>query len=295
MKHQGVRVINHGRHSSREVAECDLDRLPPLRGGCDACSPAGFRDQVGALKVTIEARGFEASGFRYFLDRRKDTLLVVWSFEPSDDHPSPHLFDKAPEGHLLRGYMITHAGDSPSLKFALGDTMVVCTNGLSMGEAMSYVRTGTVDDLNDILRGLGGLLDEAHVISNRQYRDWRRWYATDLGSRRQANDLLVMAADARVIDWGDVPGIRAHWLNPEHHEFKDRNLGNMVHAFTSHQREMDAFKECDFSARLRRFIYGYERALAISGPDLRRAHETRSHLDLVTREQLLRLRRMAVK
>tara|TARA_Y100001938_G_scaffold135254_1_gene196697 strand:- start:9952 stop:10662 length:711 start_codon:yes stop_codon:yes gene_type:complete len=217
-----------------------------------------FYDQIDTLKTIIDVRKFKASEFRYFLNNDSEKLLATWVMEPYDDHPSFSDFSERPTGHNMCGYMVTSINRTLATKFALGDHMTICENGLSWGEQLSYTRRNTNNALEDVRNGLWDLLDDAHSVHNKQYQDWNRWYNTDFGSRKQSNDFLVMAADSEVIKWQDIPHIREHWLNPEHQEFKPKNLGNMVHAFTSHYRSKNPFNAGAFSTRLRKYVVNYE-------------------------------------
>jgi hypothetical protein len=111
-----------------------------------------------------------------------------------------------------------------------GTSVFTCDNLAFSGEvkiSRKHTRFAYRDLRNLTARAVGRLGDKFHGLDRRidAYRnepvaDW------------QAHDLIIRAVDCRAITTSQVPKVVDEWRNPEHDEFKGRNLWSLFNAFT---------------------------------------------------------------
>jgi hypothetical protein len=111
-----------------------------------------------------------------------------------------------------------------------GTSVFTCDNLAFSGEvkiSRKHTRFAYRDLRNLTARAVGRLGDKFHNLDHRieAYRnepvaDW------------QAHDLIIRAVDCRAITTSQVPKVVDEWRNPEHEEFKGRNLWSLFNAFT---------------------------------------------------------------
>jgi hypothetical protein len=77
-----------------------------------------------------------------------------------------------------------------------------------------------------------GRLGEARVAQDRRIELYKE---RSLGNS-EFNDMLIAALDVSVLNPTTLPKVLNSWRNPEHPEFKDRNLWSGFNAFTEHYK-----------------------------------------------------------
>jgi len=244
----------------KQVDRDDLISIPTPKPLGSRHNPIALSTQIETLQQVIEARNYKHDNWRFFLDQEGHKLLATWTLE--QDHERGAFSDNedirrySRPNHEMCGFMLTSTNQSISVRLHTGDVCMLCTNGIESSD-YAFIRKSTKHTLVDLRNGAWDMFDSIHVRAKDIYETWSRWDNTELDSRKEEHDLLVQAADDNVINWRDIPHVREHWRNPEHPEFKERNVSNMVQAFTSHQRTKSPFSGGNFSVKLRSFMDSY--------------------------------------
>ena len=183
--------------------------------------------------------------------------------------------DQPEHSRFLTMYGIAHPGlpDSSGLNWesswqnsydmsmsaggALGRRIQVCSNGMIIGTVDAKAnrkhtvgidrdREGHFESIYSLVDGLvGGLLRRA-TIEMERIEGYKQAECTD----NDARYVIMEAAKRDVI--GDAATMRVlkHWEEPEHPEFKDRNVWSLENAFTSNDRGQSVLTQASRFSKL---------------------------------------------
>lgn len=229
----------------REVEFGEIQALEPPKKLGNRHYPINFDSQVEVIDRSIRTWDWRAINWKYYLDNEDQKMLCTWTMS----HPNVEYR----KNHTIAGFGVFSTNQKVATIVGTGDRCWLCSNGMYTADHI-YRRKSTENALEDIRNNLWEMMGDLVTVSKKITDDWSRWDNHDLSSKTEVSDLLIEAADRNVINWRDIPHVRQHWLEPEHQEFKGRNLANFVQAFTSHQRTKSPFSMTSFSTNLHRFI-----------------------------------------
>ncbi len=255
--------------------------------------------QVGNIRVPVQVpdsyRAFPHEQYISLIERELDKQGFVASEGvhyacksrvPKDSNGNPKINDLPERGRFLSLWGVKHPllPDIPGLSWEVGGNnsydmscsneillarrVLICSNGMVLSKIDSRMRkkhTKGIDRDYDgqferlqimVQKAIGNLhtmaTEEAGRIENRKQVE-----VTDDDMRY----LCVEAAKDKVIGWAAIERVMEHWHNPEHVEFKDRNLWSAENAFTSNDRGANVMTQGTRFSRLDSIIakrYGEE-------------------------------------
>jgi len=239
----------------RKVSYNDLLKLPKPEQRGSRHNPMPFYQHVHQVGEAAKGKDFEVKDVCYYLNQKDTRMIMTLTLDHPNLAPKKH-------GDYITALLKTSVDSSWATEMLGGFGTKFCTNGL-INNDHKFVRKNTIKSMDSIRLATMDLIGKLPTIVQDFDERWEHYDNYDLSSRAQQNDLLVMAADEEVITYRDIPHVREHWMNPEHDEFKGRNLGNMVQAFTSHQRTKSPFDLADFSGRLTTFVDKYSNRIKV--------------------------------
>ena len=185
------------------------------------------------------------------------------------------IHDQSEYGRFLSMYGITHPGlpDHPDFTWeagfansydmstaaggGLGRRVMVCSNGLYMGtvtagfkrkhtKGIDADRTGGFESVYDLVNtSVGNLQEEA----TKEVVRIDRWKNTEC-RESDARWVILEAAKKGVIGAAATLRVLEHWEQPEHPEFKDRNLWSLENAFTEYDKGRNLLTQADRFGKL---------------------------------------------
>ena len=220
--------------------------------------PITWRPMPHDMLIDMIEQTFNAQGFTY--------SEPVHYLAPARPHKS--IPDLGQHGRFLSMYGLAHpllptieglswelgamnALDmSTSVKLGAGDRIAVCSNGMFSAEFMVRRKhTVGIDRDRDahfeqirmlVVDCISKILEKANRRAE-QIRVFQRQECTDSDARY----VIIEAAKTGVIGAAATMKVLKHWEDPEHPEFKDRNVWSLQNAFTSNDRGRNLFTQPD--------------------------------------------------
>lgn len=240
----------------------ELEQIAKVRVPClgpDTWRPLPHATYVQMFEQALDRHGFTKSdALHYCGDSRKNErikdlpqkgrFLSLYGLE----HPGlPDIDGVNFEAGLGNSYDMTIAAGA-----GLGERVSVCSNGLYMGAISGFKRKHTIGidrDREGMFDHVYELLDNAvgGIIAAAEGRAARidRFKNTECGNK-SARYVIMEAAKRKVIGPAAVLRVLKHWEEPEHPEFKDRNVWSLQNAFTSNDRGQSVFTQANRMGRL---------------------------------------------
>jgi len=163
-------------------------------------------------RIVGRAHALSKEGQRYF------GLIQVASPDSEDD-----------EAGSIIGVRNSHDKSFPAA-ICCGSQVFVCDN-LSFSGQVALARRHTLNIMRDLPHMTAkaiGKLGTMRMNHNRRVASYKDHGLTTT----EAHDILVKAMDARAILPTKLPKVLAEYREPQHPEFKDRNLWSLYNAFT---------------------------------------------------------------
>lgn len=166
---------------------------------------------ASGMPVTGQAHGLTHDGMRYF------GLLEVAGINHSQEY------------HWVVGVRNSHDKRFPAGLVA-GTQVLVCDN-LSFAGEVKMARKHTRYLLEDLPNLVEDAIARLGWYWHRQEKRVRLYQKVAL-SDALAHDLVIRAVDEEVCSNAHIPRILGHWRDPQHEEFRTRNLWSLQNAFT---------------------------------------------------------------
>ena len=231
-------------------------------------NPLPFYHHVNIVNEAAKSQDFKVESPCYYLNQSETAMIMTMTLI----HPT---IKPKKESDYLTAVLKTSNNSSWATEMLGGFGTSFCTNGLIHADHR-FTRKNTTNSFDSIRLATLDLINKLPTIVDEMDNRWSHYDQHDLSSRAQAHDVLVESALQEVINFRDIPHVLEHWKNPEHPEFKERHLGNMVQAFTSHQRTKSPFELSDFSGRLTTFMDKYSGHITVK--ELPNDHEAPSEV-----------------
>ena len=225
----------------------------PVRGP-ETWRPFPHHQYVGMIEQAFSRHGFTNSEPIHYRAKSRDNKKIK---------------DLPTHGRFLSLYGIAHpnlpeiSGTSwevggansydmtKSIQLGLGQRVKVCSNGQMMGASQTFKRKHTVGinrDREDHFEMIYSLID---VAVRGLFRE-AQTVADRVGAYQQlgcddsdARFVIIEAAKTNVIGAAQTMKVLKHWEEPEHPEFKDRNVWSLLNAFTSNDRGRNIMTQGD--------------------------------------------------
>jgi hypothetical protein len=164
-------------------------------------------------------------------------------------------------GFRWQAALINSYNRQVAIKTAMGAEVFVCTNGcLSAEYLMKTKHTSNVfNRIDDFVSMSVRTVDfRAKAI----YNQFMVYTQTDAGSDKQVDHVVCEAYRKGIIPASGIGQVLDHWRNPEHAEFKPRNVWSLYNAFTSYDRGRSVFERSHRTNRLHSIL---NREFALGG------------------------------
>lgn len=184
------------------------------------------------------------------------------------------IADQSEHGRFLSMYGIAHPGlpemggltweagfvNSYDMSLAarggLGRRLAICSNGLFMGSTSEFKRKHTVGIdrereglFQSVFDLVDNMVDGLVPQATNEITRIEEWKNTECGDS-DARWVILEAAKRGVIGAAATMRVLKHWEDPEHPEFKDRNVWSLENAFTSNDRGQSLLTQSDRFGRL---------------------------------------------
>ena len=240
----------------------DIQRISKIRVpqiGPDTWRPLPHDTFVSMIEQAFSRHGFELSEPLHYRAKTTKNAKIKDQGEWGRfislygiSHPGlPSTSEMTWEAGFVNSYDMTKSASG-----GLGRRVSVCSNGMFMGASSQFRRKHTVGidrdreghfshvyDLVD--SAIRNLLPAAEAEVARIDR-WRNTPCDDDDARYVA----IEAAKAGVTGAAGMMRVMKHWEEPEHPEFKDRNVWSLENAFTSNDRGQSLLTQSGRMARL---------------------------------------------
>lgn len=226
-----------------------LSKMPDPKKRGSRHNPMRFDRSIDLVYQSVTGWNFEIEDPHYYLNNSGTAMIMTMTLAKDG-----LAFNK--DGDYITAMMKTSTNSTWATEFYAGSGTRVCSNGLIWADHQ-FKGKNTLNAEGALRLKLIDLVERLPQIVGVLNEQWEHYDNYDLSSRQQSNDILVQAAESDVISYRDIPHVKEHWETPEHPEFKGRNLGNMVQAFTSHQRTKSPFETPSFSRKLITFMDDY--------------------------------------
>ena len=153
---------------------------------------------------------------------------------------------------------------SLSIRLIVGIEVLICTNGMTMGQVEDEIRrkqTKHVD--NDLYKIVYGCVDRMLGQFQEQEATVQRLMDTEM-TDRMADHIIMDAMRADVINPAGVKDVWEKWSTPNYDEYKDRNAWSLVNAFTERHRGRSLFGRHRQHGNLMRIVDNYTDATSSS-------------------------------
>jgi hypothetical protein len=156
--------------------------------------------------------------------------------------------------HYTAGIMNSY-DKTRAVSTGVGSEVFICTNGMFSAE----VKLKTRHTLNVFDRLQEFVMHSVLTTSRRAWaiRDMFEEYSTtevNMLADQLIDHVLVEAARQEIIPGSGIMEVYRHWKNPEHVEFKERNLWSLYNAFTSYNRGRSMFASADRYGKLHNLL-----------------------------------------
>lgn len=231
-----------------------IERTHVPTQGPESWRPLPHKWAIDTIEAEFRAAGFEHSEGLHYRARSRGNEKIkdlpehgrFLSMYGLKHHNLPAIPGMRWEAGLMNSYDMTK-----SLQGFLGNRINVCSNGMVMGatdqfkrkhtKGIDVDREGHFEQIRKLIRNVVGSLipkAEAQVHRFDMFKDIEC-------SNKQARDIIIEAAKKDVIGAAAVMRVLKHWEEPEHPEFKDRNLWSLFNAFTSNDRGRNIMTQAD--------------------------------------------------
>ena len=193
----------------------------PLPKQTESYMPVGHREFVKMATSEIMHRGMNITNEVHALNREGQRYFGLMEVT----HPSI----SSEEMSLVIGLRNSYDKSVPA-SIAAGNAVFICDNMQISGEIVighKHTKNVWTDLLNRVQSAL--TVVEAHW---RDHFDRSASYKEVGLSPSQANDLIVRAYKSGAVNKVGLADVIDQWYNPNHSEFKGRNLWNLHNAFT---------------------------------------------------------------
>jgi hypothetical protein len=187
--------------------------------------PLEHHDAVRALHGEFKNRGIELTDYQVTTShegrRMVGSAVLRMLGDPRRQGPDLPFETEATVGWI-------NANDSSSsFKLAMGRRVVVCSNGMCLGEITARrIHTSGLNPREIVADLVGRYLRERHTEVERTNRLWQRRV-----TEREAEAVFVEALRSRALGAASkVAEAVALWDEPPHAEFRDRNAFNLYQA-----------------------------------------------------------------
>lgn len=190
--------------------------------------PIGHKEYVDTVERFLSDNRFKVVSEQHALDKDGARYFGMLNLQHAE-----HTSEKY--GWCL-GLRNSH-DKSISIRMAAGTKVFVCDN-LSFSGEIDMARRHTrhaQSDLHHLLSRAVGRLCALYSHTNERYDRYREHEIRDL----DANDIIIRAVENQAINPMDIMDVVKEWREPEHEEFKPRNLWSLFNAVTAVHRDIN--------------------------------------------------------
>jgi len=194
----------------------------------DTWTPVGHGFMIEQTRKHLDENGFDVVGENHNLARFGQRYFGLMQVQ---DRNAPENTDRATIVGLRNG----HDKCFPAGIMA-GDAPFVCSNLIFSNEIVVTRRhTKNIDNVNvsgNIFMKIAnaiGKLRESWIGQEKRVDAYKEY---DLGSNKEANDLIIRAYQSGACSKTQIADIVEQWNKPNHNEFSDRNLYSLYNSFS---------------------------------------------------------------
>ena len=196
-------------------------------------SPVAHHVGIGLVEDALTRRNFTMSEPRHYVSKNRNQF---WSMYAVTHNLLPNT------GGMFQWEIAVRNSYDRSMSFAvgMGTRIFVCTNGMISTE--SFLKTRHTKNVWDrihplINNSVGNLFTQADT----QVRKFSAYQNTFAHSDQYVDHIIVEAMRRGIINPAGIDEVQKHWHQPEHPEFKERNVWSLLNAFTSRDRGRSPF------------------------------------------------------
>jgi len=194
----------------------------------DTWQPVGHGFMIEQTRKHLDENGFDVVGENHNLARFGQRYFGLMQVQ---DRSAPENADRATIVGLRNG----HDKCFPAGIMA-GDAPFVCSNLIFSNEIV-VTRRHTKNIMKEEISGnifmkianAIGKLRESWVSQEKRVNAYKGY---DLGSSKEANDLIIRAYQSGACSKTQIADIVGQWNKPNHNEFADRNLYSLYNSFS---------------------------------------------------------------
>jgi hypothetical protein len=194
----------------------------------DTWQPVGHGFMIEQTRKHLDENGFDVVGENHNLARFGQRYFGLMQVQ---DRSAPENADRATIVGLRNG----HDKCFPAGIMA-GDAPFVCSNLIFSNEIV-VTRRHTKNIMKEEISGnifmkianAIGKLRESWVSQEKRVNAYKGY---DLGSNKEANDLIIRAYQSGACSKTQIADIVGQWNKPNHNEFADRNLYSLYNSFS---------------------------------------------------------------
>ena len=213
----------------------ELEAMPiePFEKSGSRHAPAKHSELCKVVDKSFDMLGYRCDNHAFYVSKDKHRMLNTFDILHNDVSLSNDEFK-------LMGATINTTNQTIAPHVLFGPKVFVCDNLTfcaeyhikhkatpSLLQDMKYLVLDNITDIPSIFNEIGSQFDVM--------KEW------GLESRLEVNDLLIRAAETGVIGFQQIPRVKTFWNEPEHDEFKPRNMYSFYNAFTSYWRKKNPF------------------------------------------------------
>ena len=213
--------------------ELETMSIEPFERSGSRHAPAKHSDLCTVVDRSFDMLGYRCDNHQFYLSKDNHRMLNVFDILHSDHNLSNDEFK-------LVGATINTTNQTIAPHVLFGPRVFVCDNLTFCAEY--HIRHKATPSLLQDMKYLvlDNILNIPFIFKEMDSRFdvMKEW---GLESRSEVNDLLVRAAESGVIGFQQIPRVKTFWDEPEHDEFKGRNMYSFYNAFTSYWRKKNPF------------------------------------------------------
>lgn len=194
----------------------------------DTWTPISHKFLIEQTKEKLDASGFDVVAENHNLARFGQRYFGLMQVQ---DRNAPENPDRATVVGLRNG----HDKCFPAGIMA-GDAPFVCSNLVFNNEIVIARRhTKNIDNVNiagNIFHKIANAIGQLRESWQSQEKRVQSYKGYDLGSNREANDLIIQAYQNGACSKTQIADIVDQWNTPNHSEFLDRNLYSLYNSFS---------------------------------------------------------------
>ena len=215
----------HTTHSLTREEVCSI-AVPERDNVSSRWQGVPHRDLLTSIFDSAEQKGLKPLSERYETQHEGNDLFGVIDFETPRNIVMP-------EGtQLSLGFRHSNLSHY-AITFAVGGRVLVCSNGMILGEFIVKRKHTTGADVPELVdAGLNRFLDEAKNIN-----DFTEALKNTRCRDQMACRYIIEAGRQEVLPWAQLDNVQRLWFEPEHEEFDARNRWSLYNAFTEVVRD----------------------------------------------------------